>query len=69
MLGYPSFRIFLVFLVDVFSRSGRVTLARGLPYPPCKRSAREESPTRDNFPLSCVTSNLDNLNGVIQFLS
>ena len=41
----------------------------GYPYLPWKRSAWDYLPTRDNFPLSCVTSNLDNLNGIIQFLS
>ena len=45
-----------------------VTLARGSPYLPCKRSTRNNSPTWDNFPPSRVTSNFDNLNGVIQFL-
>ena len=45
--------------------SARVTLARGLPYLPCKRSAKDNSRTRDNFPPSCVTSNIDNLNGII----
>ena len=30
----------------------RVTLARGLPYLPCQRSARDNSPTRVNFPVS-----------------
>ena len=40
----------------------RVTLARGLPYLPYKRSARDNSPTPVNFPPSCVT-------GIIQFLS
>ena len=49
--------------------SARVTLARGLPYLPCERSARDNSPTRVNFPPSCVTSNRANLNGIIQFLS
>ena len=47
----------------------RVTLARGLHYLPCKRSAGDNSPNRVNFPPSCVTSNCANLNGIIQFLS
>ena len=46
-----------------------VVVAEGCPYLPCKRSAWNNSSTRDNFPPSCVTSNLDNLNGIIQFLS
>ena len=36
-------------------------------YLPCKRSARDNSPTRVNFPPSCVTSNRANLSGIIQF--
>ena len=30
----------------------RVTLAKGLPYLPCQRSARDNSPIRVNFPVS-----------------
>ena len=44
-------------------------LARGLPYLPCKHSARDNSPTQVNFPPSCATSNRANLNSIIQFLS
>ena len=29
--------------------SARVTLAKGLPYLPCKRSAGDNSATRENF--------------------
>ena len=46
-----------------------ITLARGLPYLPCKRSARDSSPIRVNFSTSCVTSNRANVNGIIQFLN
>ena len=62
---------------DVFTRrvglsqpylGARVTLARWLSSPPCKRSARGNSPTWDSFPPSCVTSNLVNLNGITQYL-
>ena len=44
--------------------SARVTLARGLPNLPCKRSARDNSPNRFNFPSLCVTSNRANLKGI-----
>ena len=46
-----------------------MTLARGLPCPPCKRSARDNSPTGVNFPPSCVTRSLANLIGIVQFQS
>ena len=49
--------------------SARVTLARGLPYLPCKHSARDNLLTWDNFTPSCMTSNHANLNSIIQFLS
>ena len=68
--GYPNTRTFLLFSHDEFTRQvARVTLARGLPSLPCKRSARDNLPTRVNFLPSCVTSNRTNLNGIIQFLS
>ena len=46
--------------------SAWVTLARELPYLPCKRYARGSLPIQDNFPPSWESSNL---NEVIQFLS
>ena len=55
MLGYRSKRVtlalapFFFFTRRVYT-AGRVTLASGLPYLPCKRSARDNSPTLDNFP-------------------
>ena len=59
--GYPSARVTLL--------SARVTLARELPYLPCKHCVRGNLSTRNNVPLPCLTSNLDNLNRIIQFLS
>ena len=55
VLGYRSKRVtlalapFFFFTRRVYT-AGRVTLASGLPYLPCKRSARDNSPTLDNFP-------------------
>ena len=57
----PSARVTLL--------SARVTLARELPYLPCKHCVRGNLSTRNNVPLPCLTSNLDNLNRIIQFLS
>ena len=34
-----------------------------------EKLSKDNSPTRDNFPPSRVTSNLDNLDGIIQFLN
>ena len=45
--GYRSTRILLLFSHDVFTRQGNITLARGLPYLPCKRSARDNSLSAD----------------------
>ena len=51
--GHSSTRAFFLFS-DVFTRqvgiSARVSIARGFSYLPCKRSARDNSSTRDNFP-------------------
>ena len=70
MLGLPwHSHISFCFLHDVFTRQVGLPSEEGYPKVPCKRSARDNLPTRDNFPPSCVTSNLDNLNGIIQFLS
>ena len=57
-----------IVLGPVYKVVARV-LVLGLPFLPCKRSARDNLPTQINFPLSCVTSNRTNLNGIIQFLS
>ena len=74
--GYPSTRTFFLFFMQCGYKADRVTLELGNPstqvglsYLPCKRSPSDNSPTWDNFPLSCMTINLDNLSGVIQFLS
>ena len=60
--GNPGARVTLALTAGV-------ALAKGLPYLPCKRSARDNLPTQVNFPPSCMTSNPVNLNGIIQFLS
>ena len=75
--GDPGTRVTLAFAYFFFfhttrlqgNLSARVTLARGFPYLPCKHSARDNSPTRINFPPSCVTNYRANLNGIIQFLN
>ena len=74
--GSPSTRTFFLFFMQRGYKADRVTLELGNPstqvglsYLPCKCCASDNLPTWDNFPLSCMTSNLDNLNGVIQFLS
>ena len=53
--GNPGARVTLALAPFFFFKrrvykAGRVTLASGLPYLPCKRSARDNSPTLDNFP-------------------
>ena len=74
--GYPSTRTFFLFFMQRGYKADRVTLELGNPssqlglsYLPCKRSVSDNSLTWDNFSLSCMTINLDNLNGVIQFLN
>ena len=55
MLGYRSKKVTLAvapffFFTRRVYKAGRVTLASGLPYLPCKRSAGDNSSTLDNFP-------------------
>ena len=48
---------FFFFYTLTLARGGGAR--RGVPPLPCKRSARDNAPTQDNVPPSCVTSNHD----------